>query len=418
MLDAHQPHILVLSETKTTPAMHTNNTKLAIKRALSGYTIFMSSRKPTRGRGKKEHPQSGVLVGLKEGYDGRTLRHLIPGTLKGHLVHLSIHPERGNTTHLMGVYVPPDQPDTRLALNNYLKRWAAECKEQNTRMMVLGDWNAALYPEDRSRLTATSPADTSHAEMCRETGLSPLTTHSQPCERAHTYHRSSPPASSRIDDCLFLGKGSSDLELRSKATEEVAEAGDSLDHRALITTFHHSLLSLQPKRTAPTAQGKRAPKLKLPLKPDQISAAMQRINEVQMGGIQDLRHRAMDAHSQLCGLLTPNFSSRNIRTTVTGDTAHAARTELNAIANSLWSHLAQAQKTVEDMCECTQPPPPRPFFNRSNSRRYSQLLRESKRLKGQLQKHHEEREEAGLPTETPPRGPGAQGHSSCHEAHA
>ena len=107
------PHIFVLPESKTSRRMHTSSIKPELRRAFPGFNLHMSSKEPTKDEQRPTHHQAGVMVGIRSDLAGAMKRQNIPGALQGHLVHLTITPPGRKATHLLGVYIPPDQAAVR-----------------------------------------------------------------------------------------------------------------------------------------------------------------------------------------------------------------------------------------------------------------------------------------------------------------
>ena len=74
---------------------------------------------------------------------------------------------------------------------------------------------------------------------------------------------------------------------------------------------------------------------------------------------------------------------------------------LTSMTSQLCELLERARDTFEGACECTQPPPARPFFNHSGCRRYRNLIDKSRELKVRMRTELREEEAGGFRTQNP-----------------
>ncbi len=149
-MNTTQPDIMVLTETKLNSSMKWVTKKLL--RDLPDYQHHSSShsRPDQSGLGS-----GGVILLIKGQYATTINKVEVQPELAGHLCH-AILPSNGSYTHIIGVYMPGEEANTQKQIYQYIQEQATKNKTLGQTMIVGGDWNATLYPEDRSTMQANS----------------------------------------------------------------------------------------------------------------------------------------------------------------------------------------------------------------------------------------------------------------------
>ena len=242
-INKYQPDILILTETK----LHTGLTKhfsKTITQDLPNYTHHHSSitlktasqlstnlqQQPTRYIGA-----GGVLLLIHKNYQHHLIKQEVPPATAGSLAHVTIEVPGHNTIHILGTYMPHDNPNTTKATYTHIGNIIRNHAPHGDYILAGGDWNATMYPTDRSN----SEFDPMHAQNCHDIDLHPT----NPNNRAKTYqyYQYNTSGSSRIDDILIHPKPT------DKLTQEITyQAGGNLDHLLLLQNIPHTTLPLWP----------------------------------------------------------------------------------------------------------------------------------------------------------------------------
>ncbi len=166
-----RPDILALTEIRVND---TQRQRTRAKFAPKHYHKFLSLPPASK------HPQAGVLLAIRSEllHSGvRVEHHAIPRTLQGYLCHVTLHTP-GKPLHLIGTYIPPDQPSIRTSVYSYLKSTLKKAEPepsaaQPCSAIWMGDWNAALDPTHRSSGSLTS-SDRAHLAFQSNMPLLPI----------------------------------------------------------------------------------------------------------------------------------------------------------------------------------------------------------------------------------------------------
>ena len=119
---------------------------------------------------------AGVITLIKKTITNHTQKHELPADIAGHLTHQTIN----NNAHIIGVYMPCNDTTKRnnlyTTINNIINN------NPSHHYIILGDWNAAYFPNDKSN-TTKHPEDSAHKQH-----LNNYHTKIQPSPRLHTYY--------------------------------------------------------------------------------------------------------------------------------------------------------------------------------------------------------------------------------------
>ena len=269
--------------------------------------------------------------------------------------------------------------DTRREIYQYIKSVAETCHKGGQPLLVAGDWNAVLYPTDRTG--PLDAADALHADYCSKIGLIPLGSGSSPV-RTHTFNRrqldtNDPPCTSRIDDILYLrDRNSPSLDAHS---ETVVEPGGTLDHLALLVPIPPATLSLP--WGAPTdghPKTPEGPKLRFPIKKEELINT----KDIIMATLDPFPLRAATrvVLDKLLEALDGNHTSANIIATRKRLQEDGSLPEVNNLASNLQYLLDKALEIMIKTCR-TQTPHSRLCFRNRPGRTFRRLLRETRAMK-------------------------------------
>ena len=252
--------IVILNETKLTS--NRKSIMNMIKKDMPDYHFHHSSKtiqQATNANNTITH-SAGVITLIKKTLTTHPINHEVPTEIAGHLTHQTIN----NTTHILGVYMPCNDPTKRAAIYNHIHYIIS--KNPTHQYIAGGDWNAVYYPTDRSS-TTNHPEDYTHQQH-----FSKYLIKLQPSPRPHTYYTytDNHPYSSRIDDIILINP-----PLGTTVTEVVHQMGDTLDHMALE---HHITSALFPPPNLDTPPTDPTPQLQLPLKQQDMAKAREAIS--------------------------------------------------------------------------------------------------------------------------------------------
>ena len=68
----------------------------------------------------------------------------------GYLAHVTVGTPNAAITHSIETYMLNDKPQARQAVHICIQRYISQCEYTHHYMLVAGDWNATMYPTDRS----------------------------------------------------------------------------------------------------------------------------------------------------------------------------------------------------------------------------------------------------------------------------
>ena len=194
--------------------------------ALQGYQYWAACH--TNPEGRATH---GVLLAVKD-HIARLCNPTTSAidTCQGRLLHITLRPPHSQPLGISEVYAPagntPENNSQRQLLYNLITRVTQTDSEAYgpTYQIHMGDWNATLFPSDRTSHT-TYQKDIIHREYVMSDRL--VSTDDTP-PRAHTYHH--PDSSSRIDDVY--------TNFKCEAQTYIADEGELTDHTPLLTSIH------------------------------------------------------------------------------------------------------------------------------------------------------------------------------------
>ncbi len=161
--------ILVCTEVKLTNSRA--HTRL-IRTALPDHHRFTSFS-------TRASPAGGVVVAISKRllHRGVTASHPhVPNVLKGHVCHVVLHHPDG-LTHILGVYSPTDDTETRRHIEQYISRQIRNAKNATPpappqKFVAAGDWNAVMNKSHRSSHQLYTH-DSHHIRFIQDLGLTP-----------------------------------------------------------------------------------------------------------------------------------------------------------------------------------------------------------------------------------------------------
>ena len=376
------PAIFALTETHTKKHMHHNSTGKRLRTTLfAGYRVHFSSAPP--GEDNIRHHQrskGGIVLGVSSELAG-------PGTferintpsairLSGYILHCTLrrtHPTLQPSLNLIGVYMPEDMAKRR-SIYSYIRMITEICKDRGEDLIVLGDFNAVLHPEDRSG--PLDAADKLHQQETANLRLQPLGNSS--VARDHTYRRAqrpnAPPYTSRIDDILIWNKTGAMLP---HMPERVVEPGGNLDHQSLLVALPCPILpGLAPPEKP---ESPREPGLAYPIKKGDLEDTKRKIGySVE---IHDLWAALRKYREELEAALQGDHSAKNVlEVSETYRDHHDSHAVVDRLGNALAAKGQEAHKVMMDTCTKANPPTV-PHFSRTKNRKFRALLSKSKALK-------------------------------------
>ena len=149
----------------------------------------------------------------------------------------------GPTTYLATTYVCPSDVELRNHIYNHISKSAINNTDApHCQGIIGGDWNATLFPTDRS-CTTMNHTDKIHTKFVNENRLSPLATRHQ-TESVFTYFSETDTINaSRIDDAYYFLLNNNTTRAPpppapvKEATENVTLSDGNSDHRPLVHTI-------------------------------------------------------------------------------------------------------------------------------------------------------------------------------------
>ena len=358
---ATKPEIIVLTETKLTSSSM-KRMKGAISKDMNDYHLHHSStpdtvEQTTRGRG-------GVIL-LTHKHLGPTTKVEVQTTLAGALAHVTLDQPEGHI-HIMGVYMPAEEPHVRQAAYEYLR---AHTTAEKTYLLVGGDWNAATHPQDRST-GILSTMDTQHSNRARWAQLYP--TNQDPQNRPHTYHSYQGQTlvhSSRIDDILMYPKPQENALL----TEECIQVGGTLDHHILKQMMNTPITRHQP---SPAQQKDIPPMLILPISQEHRNLTRQAIT-LQLPTLTQLTQPIDEAYATTIAALAGNYTAANLATIRARETD---KLDMETMGANIMAAIRQAHTTMLTICP-KKPPLTGNFLPRQVAKEFRNQNNLAKQLK-------------------------------------
>ena len=213
VISDYSPLAMVLTETHTQPNQHGQPWLDCLR---NEYDVHMTSC-PTvnpfsaavrRRNGliqisSKAH--AGVLIAVKKVFAHQYVKqHSCPASLRGHLLHISLHAPASQALHIVGVYLPPmsnhDWQALQQAAFDYIQSVVDSLQGGDARLLVGGDFNASMHDADRShgRALATDSAFRGHMRRCSlKNALPPVP--GQPMPHSFAAYANGHAVHSRID---------------------------------------------------------------------------------------------------------------------------------------------------------------------------------------------------------------------------
>jgi exonuclease III len=360
-INANQPDIMVLTETKLNSSMKWVTKKL--ERDLPDYQHHNSShsRPDQTGLGS-----GGVILLI---YATTINKVEVQSELAGHLCHV-IPPSNGSYKHIIGVYMPAEETSTQKQIYQYIQEQATKNKTLGQTMIVGGDWNATLYPEDSPTMQANSTMDTQHQQMCHSIGLQTLRARATRQHTFHCHHQGTQHHTSRIDDFLICPAQRNPTQCE----ENCQEVGGGLDHLMLTQHVPAQILPLTPAITK-TQPSRGMDQLVLPIKKEYLTQVHATI-AAELNTTFHSETKEITTLLELCKTqLNGNYTAANLNTL--RDSMPNRKEQVADMANTIMHQLRQAQPILLRICP-TKPPMVGHFLKRTTAKEYSNRTRRSR----------------------------------------
>ncbi len=377
------PDILVLTETKLTER---SQRKCWLRYCLNEYSLHFSSSMHQRHTEQIREGSGGVMIAVKKALvpQGCITRLSNQEAHRSHLVQLCLHPPRGNPISVQGVYMPFDM-DHRASIYTSL---SALCKKSDHNV-VLGDFNAALYPIDRSH-GQLQHIDHHHALFLGENELQPTDKSNRP----YTFTQTSASggtevAQSRIDDILV----SSSLHAHASAVTQVLQATDDSDHLPLLAALDLGATGFIPlgQGVAPQ-QPEFVPKFALPMKQDQLLTYQSKLHVTLGTRIHSLKGR-IESHIAVmdglpeCQVVASSVPDHNH---IHGARLQAAKergfdAQIQKFALEISEMLQTALDVAKQICDQTEPKPRKRFLCRGDTRKLMDMIAQGKQARAEYE---------------------------------
>ena len=324
------PDVIIFTETKLTTNMR--GMRAAISRDMGQYNMHHSSvpnpkHLDNRGRG-------GVII-LTHTRLGPITKVEVQPNLAGALVHIRLNsPEY--PTHIMGIYMPDEEPQTRLAVYEYIKD---HTDEGSNYLITGGDWNATTYTRDRST-GVPSTLDNQHRKGIERAAIHP--TNCNPNNRKHTFHCYQEQRlvhSSRIDDILIHPQPTRG----TLVSEECMQAGGTLDHHILRQTLNTHITNQDPQ---PEKVGQTAPTLILPITQEYIALTRSAIR-AQMSNMTELLQPIEEAYAEAMATLGGDLTPANL---TAFKKQEANKVDMDSLTAGLMAVLRQNYSIMLEVC--------------------------------------------------------------------
>ncbi|GAB4813564.1 hypothetical protein N2152v2_000610 [Parachlorella kessleri] len=250
----HRPAIMIYTELKLTSRQKAGNylQRLFQRSYTIEYSFGPAAARPPGDKSRQREGTAGVAICVsKKHATPQTLECLTPPGLQGYVAHIRLASPKGRPLEVVGVYLPGDDKAKQTLIYDYTSAASERCKKEGTTLLVGGDFNATLFPEDRSS-GQTRKADKKYQQFVSDTHLCPLT--GWEANRQHTYwqKRASPSASSRIDDllvCLETLPTPMKVQDWQPCTHDILIDGDGGDHDTLTVEAPCHILGYSPPPT-------------------------------------------------------------------------------------------------------------------------------------------------------------------------
>jgi ribonuclease HI len=192
---------------------------------------------------KNVQAHAGVLISIhKDLLVCSTIqKHPPPDSMDGYLCHVTLKQYHTTTLDIIGVYCPPKNDKghfIRKSVYKYITQHTST--HPNTYTIILGDFNAALLPTDKSSSTL-NPSDKLHQTWTQDAKLTPI---HEATPRHRTYYKGEcGDPISRPDDILIHSPHPISHQTQINAT---FHPGEGTDHALLTTQIPYTDLGLYP----------------------------------------------------------------------------------------------------------------------------------------------------------------------------
>ena len=357
----HKPDVAILTETKLLSCLSFIQ---FIKKELPQYSLHHSSVAKTPDN---NHGKGGVII-LTHKQLGPPVHHEVNADLAGCLVHITFGSTTPTPTHIIGVYMPHDQPQQRQAAYTYI---GTHTKKPNHTTLCGGDWNATLFPSDRST-HATSHTDQHHISMCSQLNLHPT----NPSTRAPTFHcyqEGNLEHHSRIDDILISPCPN---PLHPHISEKTREVGGYLDHMALHQIIPPIYLPIP--LTLTDTPPPRPQQLVTPVSKASMNATRKAIEETHTTFFMEHTQTIRDWWDQATNLIGDNSLPSNLHQVK--HTLLAKGLDLDHLSNQIMEPIRMALTTMFETCP-TRNQIPGHFLDRKKSKAHAKINSHIQQLK-------------------------------------
>ena len=162
ILEAVQPLALILTETHLRAKQLSAPWMRSLQERYNVHaSCFPNVTTPSVPAGSSKQ-RAGVLIATHKAYfrDQYVSNHQVPSELKGFMQHVSLHSPHSYSLHILGVYNPPHSSPDCMQIQRkifaYVQQLQPRLQSSGARLLLAGDFNAALHMQHRSsgRLTA------------------------------------------------------------------------------------------------------------------------------------------------------------------------------------------------------------------------------------------------------------------------
>ena len=304
----------------------------------------------------------GVTIAIANNlYNMTCVTQLAPPThLRGNICHVSLTYPDKVVVHLLGVYISPANTPHNLStcehIYNYLTTITIQAKANNQWVLIGGDFNGTLYPEDRTSLSPPNNRDNmlrtfyNNMDMCdlTENVITPWT---------YTYESPDSRIKSKIDRIICTTRQSLPFMPHHATIHRLPDS--PTDHNVLSVSIPYTSANILPMPALPAHLPKT--KIATPITPKNKNRLSQVLKQEF-----DLRSQRHAAHLKTCyetdvkhflAELEKTQSPGTSRLTLTNIKGQPAKPWIDSMGKEISDILVQAMEIAKEVCpqSCTNP---------------------------------------------------------------
>jgi hypothetical protein len=328
---------------------------------MGDYQMHHSSIIHPKGQKTPTHGAAGVIILINNKYAATYTKMEVNPSTAGYLAHVTIGTQNATLTHIIGTYMPNDKPLIRRKVYDYIESITKQCNGTSHNMMTAGDWNATLYPTDRSEGNH-NPNDQQHAQKCADLNIKPT---SGP-NREHTYHcyeHHTLQHSSRIDDIYIFSPQ------ETISSERCIEVGGSMDHKMLVQHIPAAMLQMAINPIAPQAPQKQAKQLQYPVPKEALLATKHEIYAQLTTKLEQTAELIRNAHDIAITMLDGDHTAKQIKQVRIRLNTHI---NIEEMAEDIMTLMHQAHDIMLETCP-NKTPFTKMYIPRTVGREYERL---------------------------------------------